>query len=190
MFAFAPVGWATDVRRPVMMALALLFVSLAPGVAHRASWRAGGPSSSSRLKLMFCTVASTLLSVRPLGARTDVQGSADLIMGLVAAAAGVVAGFGDGSLGSSAQHLRCLLVTGVVTASSSPGAPAAVGDGRARRWGRPLEAPTAGLWPGAQRAGTEDSGPTGRVACRSTPVRVRVAPQPRCRGWTSTDELV
>ncbi len=126
MFAFAPVvGWAADRfgRVPVMMAgAAVLFVSLAlAGTSPTgASWQIGWALFLLGLGWSFCTVsASTLLSESaPLDARTDVQGSADLIMGLVAAAAGVVAGLVMGSLGFQALNIfAALLVTGVVTAS-------------------------------------------------------------------------
>ena len=68
----------------------------------------------------LCTVAaSTLLSESsPLDARTDVQGAADLVMGVVAAAAGVVAGLVMDGFGFVALNLfAALLVTGVATAA-------------------------------------------------------------------------
>lgn len=126
MFAFAPaVGWATDRfgRVPVMMAGAVvLFASLAlAGTSPTgASWQIGWGLFLLGLGWSFCTVsASTLLSESaPLDARTDVQGAADLVMGVVAAAAGVVAGLVMGSLGYQALNVfAALLVTGIVTAS-------------------------------------------------------------------------
>ena len=60
-----------------------------------ASFRIGMGLFLLGLGWSFCTVAaSALLSESaPLDARTDVQGAADLVMGLVAAAAGAVAGW-------------------------------------------------------------------------------------------------
>ena len=126
MFAFAPVvGWAADRfgRVPVMTAGAVvLFGSLAlSGTSPSgASWQIGVGLFLLGLGWSLCTVsASTLLSESaPLDARTDVQGAADLVMGLVAAAAGVVAGLVMGGLGFVALNVfAALLVTGIVTAS-------------------------------------------------------------------------
>jgi MFS family permease len=126
MFAFAPlVGWLADRfgRVPVMMVgTVILFVSLAlSGTAPAgASWQIGWGLFLLGLGWSFCTVAaSTLLSESaPADARTDVQGAADLVMNLVAAAAGAAAGLVMGSLGYGALNLfAALLVTGVVTAS-------------------------------------------------------------------------
>ena len=126
MFAFAPVvGWLTDRlgRVAVMTAGAvILLVSLGlSGTAPTgASWQIGWGLFLLGLGWSFCTVsASTLLTESaPLDARTDVQGAADLIMGVVAAAAGVAAGLVMGGLGYGALNVfAALLVTGIVTAS-------------------------------------------------------------------------
>jgi hypothetical protein len=63
--------------------------------------------------------ASTLVTEStPLDARTDVQGAADLVMGVAAAAAGALAGLVVGSLGYGALNLfAAFLVAGVATAA-------------------------------------------------------------------------
>jgi MFS family permease len=126
MFAFAPlVGIATDkLGRPAMLmwGAIVLFGSLflAGTSPAGASWRIGIALFLLGLGWSFCTVAaSTLLSESaPLDARTDVQGAADLVMGLTAAAAGALAGVIVGSLGYGVLTLfAALLVTGVATAA-------------------------------------------------------------------------
>ncbi|QNN55129.1 MFS transporter [Nocardioides mesophilus] len=126
MFALSPVvGWAADrFGRPVVMGLgaAVLFASLflAGGSPDGASVRIGAGLFLLGLGWSLCTVAaSTLLSESaPIEVRTDVQGAADLVMGLTAAAAGVVAGVVMGRLGFVALNIfAALLVTGVVTAA-------------------------------------------------------------------------
>lgn len=126
MFAFSPlVGWATDkLGRPAMLMagagvfLAALF--LAGTSPEGASWRIGLGLFLLGLGWSFTTVSSsTLLSESaPLDARTDVQGAADLVMGLTAAAAGVLAGVIVAALGyPSLNVFAALLVTGVATAA-------------------------------------------------------------------------
>jgi MFS family permease len=126
MFAFAPVnGWASDrFGRVVVMnagaVVLLVSVGLSGTAPTGASWQIGWGLFLLGLGWSMCTVsASTLLSESaPLDARTDVQGAADLIMGLVAAAAGVVAGLVMGGLGYGALNVfAALLVTGIVTAA-------------------------------------------------------------------------
>ena len=126
MFAFAPVvGWLTDRlgRVAVMTAGAvvlLVSLGLAGTAPTGASWQIGWGLFLLGLGWSFCTVsASTLLTESaPVDARTDVQGAADLIMGLVAAAAGVAAGLVMGGLGYGALNVfAALLVTGIVTAA-------------------------------------------------------------------------
>ncbi len=126
MFFLAPVvGWAADRfgRPPVLMAGAvvlLLSVLLAGGSPEGASLQIGFGLFLLGLGWSLCTVtASTLLSESaPLAARTDVQGAADLVMGLVAAAAGALAGVVMGAFGFVALNVfAALLVSGVATAA-------------------------------------------------------------------------
>jgi MFS family permease len=126
MFAFAPVvGWAADRfgRPPVLTAGALvLFLALflSGSSPAGASTMIGAGLFLLGLGWSLCNVAaSTLLSESaPLDARTDVQGAADLVMGLVAAAAGVVAGLVMDGFGYVALNLfAAVLVTGVATAA-------------------------------------------------------------------------
>jgi MFS family permease len=126
MFAFAPlVGIATDkLGRPAILmwgSIVLLGSLFLAGTSPAgASWRIAIGLFLLGLGWSFCTVAaSTLLSESaPLDARTDVQGAADLVMGLTAAVAGVLAGVIVGSLGYGALTIfAALLVTGVATAA-------------------------------------------------------------------------
>ena len=126
MFAFAPlVGWGADRfgRAPMLMlgAVVLLVSLLLAGTSPEgASWTIGIGLFLLGLGWSLCTVAaSTLLSESaPLEVRTDVQGAADLLMGLVAAAAGVVAGVVMGWAGYLALNVfAALLVSGIATAA-------------------------------------------------------------------------
>lgn len=126
MFAFSPlVGYGTDkLGRPAMLmagaGVLLLSVFLAGTSPAGASWQIGFGLFLLGLGWSFCTIAaSTLLSESaPLESRTDVQGAADLIMGLVAAAAGVMAGLIVGYLGFFALNVfAAMLVTGVATSA-------------------------------------------------------------------------
>jgi MFS family permease len=126
MYALAPVvGWLADrLGRPLVLAtgaVVLLLALLLSGTAPAgASYQIGVGLFLLGLGWSLCTVAaSALLSESaPLDARTDVQGAADLVMGLTAAAAGGVAGVVVGSLGYAALNgFAALLVTGVATAA-------------------------------------------------------------------------
>lgn len=126
MFALAPlVGWATDrFGRPavLMSGAATFLVSL---VLSGSSPDGASPQIGVALFLLGlgwsqCTVAaSTLLSESsPVEVRTHVQGAADLVMGLVAASAGVAAGVVMATLGFVALNVFAgLLVVGVVVAA-------------------------------------------------------------------------
>lgn len=126
MFFLAPVvGWAADRfgRAPVLMAGAVVLLAslLTSGTSPEgASWQIGVGLFLLGFGWSLCTVtASTLLSESaPLASRTDVQGAADLVMGLVAAAAGALAGVVMGAFGFAALNVfAALLVTGVATAA-------------------------------------------------------------------------
>ena len=122
MFALSPaVGWATDrFGRPAMLdsgAVVLMVSLLVSGTSPAgASYQIGVGLFLLGVGWSMCTVsASTLLSESaPIDARTDVQGAADLVMGLTAAAAGGLAGVVVGFLGFPAlTAFAALLVVGV-----------------------------------------------------------------------------
>ncbi len=126
MFALSPaVGWAADrFGRPAVIGagavVLLLALVLAGSSPDGASIRIGAGLFLLGLGWSLCTVAaSTLLSeAAPIAVRTDVQGAADLVMGLTAALAGVVAGVVMGTLGFLALNVfAAVLVTGIVTAA-------------------------------------------------------------------------
>ncbi len=107
MFGFAPlVGWLADaVGRPPVLAAgggvllaSLLLAWLSP---EGSSWQIFGSLFLLGLGWSLSTVsASTMIADHaPLAARTDVQGAADLTMGLTAAAAGGAAGVVMGAFG-------------------------------------------------------------------------------------------
>ncbi len=126
MYVLAPVvGWVADRagRSAVLAAgagvflVALLLAGTSP---DGASYRIGIGLFLLGLGWSLCTVAaSTLLSESaPLDARTDVQGVADLTMGLVAAAAGALGGVVVGFLGYGALNaFAAVLVAGIATAA-------------------------------------------------------------------------
>jgi len=126
MYALAPVaGWGADrFGRPAVLSAGavVLLVSLyvSGSSPAGASYRIGVGLFLLGLGWSLCTVAaSTLLSESaPAAVRTDVQGAADLVMGLTAALAGAVAGLVVGTLGFGALTVfAALLVTGVATAA-------------------------------------------------------------------------
>jgi MFS family permease len=126
MYAFAPVmGWSADrFGRAAMLgvgAVVLLLALLLAGTAPAGtSYRIGAGLFLLGLGWSACTVsASALLSEStPLDARTDVQGAADLVMGVTAAAAGALGGVVVGTLGYPAlAGFAALLVGGIATAA-------------------------------------------------------------------------
>ena len=126
MFVLAPVvGWATDrFGRPAVLSAGavVLFVALflAGTSPAGASYQIGAGLFLLGLGWSLSTVsASTLLSESaPIDARTEVQGAADLVMGLTAAAAGAVAGVVVGTLGYPALNVfAALLAAGVAIAA-------------------------------------------------------------------------
>jgi MFS family permease len=101
----------------VVLLVSLLLSGTSPAGA---SWQIGAGLFLLGLGWSLCTVtASTLLSESaPLSARTDVQGAADLIMGVVAAAAGALGGVIVGSWGFAALNVfGALLVAGIAVAA-------------------------------------------------------------------------
>jgi MFS family permease len=126
MYAFSPlVGWAADrFGRPTMIGVGagvlLAALALAGTAPASATYRFGAGLFLLGLGWSCSTVAaSTLLSeATPLEARTDVQGAAELTRGLVAAAAGALAGVVEGSLGFAVLALfAAVLVAGVATSA-------------------------------------------------------------------------
>ncbi len=126
MYFFAPaVGWAADrVGRPPVLAagsvVLLVSLALAGTSPMGASWRIAAGLFLLGLGWSLCTVAASTLITEsaPLDLRTDVQGAADLAMGVTAAAAGALSGVVVGSLGYGALNLAAaFLVAGVATAA-------------------------------------------------------------------------
>ncbi len=125
MFAFAPlVGLAADKlgRPPVLAAGAVVLLGalyLAGTAPAGASVRIGVGLFLLGLGWSLCTVAGSALltEATPLEARTDVQGAADLVMNLSAAAAGAVSGLVVDGLGFGPLNaFAAVLVAGVVLA--------------------------------------------------------------------------
>ena len=132
MYALSPVvGIAADRlgRGPVLglggvvLLVALLLCGLAPAGS---SWQIFAGLFLLGLGWSCATVAgATLLTEHtPLSARTDVQGAADLVMGVSAAAAGAVAGVVVGSLGYAwlnvfAAVLACVVLVSAAIATSN-----------------------------------------------------------------------
>ena len=126
MFAFSPlVGWLADrIGRPpvlagggVILIVALVLCRLAP---EGSSWQIFAGLFLLGLGWSFAIVsASTLIADNaPLDARTDVQGAADLVMGLTAASAGALAGVVVGAFGYPTLALVAVGLALVVMAAA------------------------------------------------------------------------
>jgi MFS family permease len=130
MFAFSPlVGLLADRagRPPVLFAggvLLLVSLVLCSRSPEGSSWQIFAGLFLLGLGWSFATVAaSTMIADHaPIDARTDVQGSSDLLMGLSAAGAGGLAGVVVGGLGYPALAVGAILLAGVVIAAAVAGA--------------------------------------------------------------------
>lgn len=130
MFAFSPlVGLLADRagRPPVLFAggvLLLVSLVLCSRSPEGSSWQIFTGLFLLGLGWSFATVAaSTMIADHaPIDARTDVQGSSDLLMGLSAAGAGGLAGVVVGALGYPALAVGAILLAGVVIAAAVAGA--------------------------------------------------------------------
>ena len=122
MFAFSPlVGLLADrVGRPPVLASGGLLLVVSLALCHDApegsSWQIFAGLFLLGLGWSFATVAASTMITddSPLDARTDVQGAADLIMGLTAAAAGGIAGVVVGGWGYHALALLAMALAGLV----------------------------------------------------------------------------
>ena len=126
MYAFAPlVGWGSDrLGRPTMIGVGAVLLLAALVLAGTAPMGASSRITAGLFLLgvgwSCCTVAASTLVTEstPFDARTDVQGAADLVMGVVAAAAGALAGVIEGSFGFGVlTAVSGVLVAGVATAA-------------------------------------------------------------------------
>jgi len=130
MFAFSPlVGLLADRagRPPVLFAggvLLLVSLVLCSRSPEGSSWQIFAGLFLLGLGWSFATVAaSTMIADHaPIDARTDVQGSSDLLMGLSAAGAGGLAGVVVGALGYPALAVGAILLAGVVIVAAVAGA--------------------------------------------------------------------
>jgi MFS family permease len=137
MFAFSPlVGILADRlgREPVLGAggvVLLVSLVLCARSPEGSSWQIFSGLFLLGLGWSFATVAaSTMIADHaPLEVRTDVQGAADLVMGLTAAAAGGLAGVIVGGLGYPALATAAVALAGLVVAASVVGR-RSVGAGR------------------------------------------------------------
>jgi MFS family permease len=106
-------------RPPVLASGGLLLIVslfLCHGAPEGSSWQIFAGLFLLGLGWSFATVAASTMIAddSPLDARTDVQGAADLIMGLTAAAGGGVAGVVVGAWGYHALALLAMALAGLV----------------------------------------------------------------------------
>jgi MFS family permease len=126
MFAFSPlVGLAADRwGRPAALGTGGVVLLLALGLCSRSpegsSWQIFVGLFLLGLGWSFATVAAstTIADHAPLDARTDVQGAADLVMGLSAAGAGGLAGVVVGAWGYATLAVVAALLVVAVLASA------------------------------------------------------------------------
>ena len=129
MFAFSPlVGLLADRRgRPpvlftggVLLLVSLVLCGRAP---EGSSWQIFAGLFLLGLGWSFATVAASTMVAdhAPLEARTDVQGAADLVMGLAAAAAGGLAGVVVGVWGYPVLAVAAVALAGVVMLAAVAG---------------------------------------------------------------------
>ena len=129
MFAFAPlVGLLADRlgRPPVLLAggvLLLASLALCARSPEGSSWQIFAGLFLLGLGWSFATVAASTMVAdhAPLEARTDVQGAADLLMGLAAAGAGGLAGVVVGVWGYPVLALAAVALAGVVILAAVAG---------------------------------------------------------------------
>ena len=126
MYAFSPVvGWLADRRgRPAVLGAGAVVLLVSLVICSRSpegsSWQIFLGLFLLGLGWSFATVAAstTIADHAPLDARTDVQGAADLVMGVTAAVAGALAGVVVGSWGyGTLSVLSCGLALVVLAAA-------------------------------------------------------------------------
>jgi len=130
MFAFSPlVGWLADrIGRPPVLAggggVLLAALILCRSSPEGSSWQIYAGLFLLGLGWSLATIAaSTMIADHaPLEARTDIQGAADLAMGLTAAAAGGAAGVIVGAFGYPTLALAAASLAIVVIAAAAVGA--------------------------------------------------------------------
>jgi MFS family permease len=127
MFAFSPlVGMFADrAGRPIVLAVGgitlLIALVLCASAPEGSSWQIFGGLFLLGLGWSFATVSSSTMIAdhAPLDARTDVQGGADLVMGVTAAAAGGLAGLIVDQAGYPALALVTIALAVVVVLAAA-----------------------------------------------------------------------
>lgn len=130
MFAFSPVVGALADRfgRGPCLGIGAAILLVACGLAATSpeghSWHIASGLFLLGLGWSFVTVAASTLIAdgTPIDARTDVQGASDMVMGLMAAGGGALAGVVVGVLGfawlAGASALGCLVLFGAATVAT------------------------------------------------------------------------